>query len=108
MFEPVIDYIRNLPPQNQVFQYFDQRNQWAMLNLQQLIDNSQNLQTVNVDARQQTINVMLQEVVNILHAQHVPVNSETVNTHCRHLIAKRSQAWHQLNPVVATYNIQTN
>ena len=34
---------------------------------------------MNVDARQQTINVMLQEVVNILHAQHVPVNRETVS-----------------------------
>ena len=80
MFQPLMDYIRNLPPQNQIFQYFNHQNQFAMINLNQLIDNSRRLRTtVNVDARQQTINVMLQEVVNILHAQRVPVNRETVN-----------------------------
>ena len=80
MFQPLMDYIRNLPPQNQIFQYANHQNQFAMINLNQLIDNSRRLRTtVNVDARQQTINVMLQEVVNILHAQRVPVNRQTVN-----------------------------
>ena len=74
MFQPIMTYIQNLPQQNQILQYFDNRSQFVTANLNQVILNSQQLTQVNlnIDARQQLQRNVVQQVVNILHAQGIP------------------------------------
>ena len=81
MIQPIMTYIENLPQQNQILQYFDNRSQFVTANLNQVILNSQQLTQVNlnIDARQQLQRNVVQQVVNILHAQGIPPRRENVN-----------------------------
>ena len=81
MFQPIMTYIENLPQQNQILQYFDNRSQFVTANLNQVILNSQQLTQVNlnIDARQQLQRNVVQQVVNVLNAQGIPPQRENVN-----------------------------
>ena len=81
MFQPIMTYIENLPQQNQILQYFDNRSQFVTNNLNQVILNSQQLTQVNlnIDARQQLQRNVVQQVVNVLNAQGIPPQRENVN-----------------------------